>query len=186
MCTVIARLTHCPLGWFASSYIVLVPDYTLRKIRVAKWVRYYCCDRSGSLPTSSCIFIDRVALAKQGDNRIGSVRPSVCPSVCPSVRPSVRLSVRPSVRPSVSQQWATTTITSLKVIVFVSVISGRFADNRADAVDRLLITFLPPFYASLKQSKDRHRWIAWWRPFLLFLERQKISIYELSCSVREC
>ncbi len=25
--------------------------------------------------------IDRVALAKQGDNRIGSVRPSVCPSV---------------------------------------------------------------------------------------------------------
>ncbi len=28
------------------------------------------------------IFIDRVALAKQGDNALGSVRPSVCLSVC--------------------------------------------------------------------------------------------------------
>ena len=32
--------------------------------------------------SGECIFIDRVALAKQGDNVIGSVRPSVCPSVC--------------------------------------------------------------------------------------------------------
>ncbi len=28
------------------------------------------------------IFIDRVALAKQGDNVLGSVRPSVCQFVC--------------------------------------------------------------------------------------------------------
>ncbi len=28
------------------------------------------------------LIIDRVALAKQGDNRIGSVRPFVCPFVC--------------------------------------------------------------------------------------------------------
>ncbi len=35
------------------------------------------------------IFIDRIALAKQGDNRIGSVRPSVRLSVCPSVHQSV-------------------------------------------------------------------------------------------------
>ena len=31
------------------------------------------------------IFIDRIALAKQGDNRIGSVRPSVRPPVRQSV-----------------------------------------------------------------------------------------------------
>ncbi len=29
------------------------------------------------------LIIDRVALAKKGDNALGSVRPSVCPSVCP-------------------------------------------------------------------------------------------------------
>ncbi len=31
------------------------------------------------------LIIDRVALAKQGDNRIGSIHPSICLSVHPSV-----------------------------------------------------------------------------------------------------
>ncbi len=35
------------------------------------------------------LVIDRVALAKQRDDRIGGVRPSVCLSFCPSVCPSV-------------------------------------------------------------------------------------------------
>ena len=54
------------------------------------------------------MFIDRVALGKQGDNALGSVRLSVRPSVYalgnvhPSVRPSVRPSVCLSVRPSVT------------------------------------------------------------------------------------
>ncbi len=30
----------------------------------------------------TAVIIDCVALAKQGDNRIGSVRPSVCPFAC--------------------------------------------------------------------------------------------------------
>ena len=38
-----------------------------------------------SLDLDAGFFIDRIALAKQGDNRIGSVRPSVCLSVRPSV-----------------------------------------------------------------------------------------------------
>ena len=37
------------------------------------------------------IFIDRVALAKQGDNALGSVRPSVRPFVSLSVCPSWRM-----------------------------------------------------------------------------------------------
>ncbi len=39
--------------------------------------------------TAKDIFIDREALAKQGDNALGSVRPSVCPSVRLSVCPFV-------------------------------------------------------------------------------------------------
>ncbi len=43
-----------------------------------------CCDccSIGSWHPVCIIFIDRVALAKQGDYRIGSVRPSVRPFVC--------------------------------------------------------------------------------------------------------
>ncbi len=83
------------------------------------------------------MIIDRVAFAKLGDSRIGSVCPSVCLSVCPSARPSVSQRSHGSVLPSaamsnnhhyqskgdclcVCNQWA-------------------FAKNRADAVDRLLI-----------------------------------------------
>ncbi len=48
------------------------------------WVKFHW-------PLSLCNYFYRPrSLAKQGDNALGSVRPSVCPSVCPSVRPSVR------------------------------------------------------------------------------------------------
>ena len=43
------------------------------------------CKTSGS---KLMFIIDRVALAKQGDNRIGTVRPFVCGWVCVSVCPS--------------------------------------------------------------------------------------------------
>ncbi len=39
---------------------------------------YWVCDH--------IVIIDRVALAKQGDNVLGSVRPSVCVSACLFVR----------------------------------------------------------------------------------------------------
>ncbi len=61
------------------------------------------------------IFIDGVALAKQGDNRIGSVHPSV------SQRSHGRV-----------QQRAKKSHYQFKVFVSVS-------NNRTDAVDRLLI-----------------------------------------------
>ena len=72
------------------------------------------------------IFIDRIALAKQGDNRIGSVRPSVCLSVCPSVRPSVN---------------ALTAEPFYQSMVFCLCVcnQGAFIENSADAVDQLLI-----------------------------------------------
>ncbi len=41
--------------------------------------------RGGHLCDMDFIFIDHVALAKQGDNGIGSVRMSACLSVQPSV-----------------------------------------------------------------------------------------------------
>ena len=63
------------------------------------------------------IFIDRVALAKQGDN----VLSSVCPSVCPSVRLSVCAHMVERAKKGHYQS---------KEVVCVS-------NNRADAVDRL-------------------------------------------------
>ncbi len=77
------------------------------------------------------IIIDRVALAKQGDNGIGSVRPSVCVCVCVCVccaAKSNRSHYQSSgVRLCVCDQWA-------------------YAGNCADAVDRLLIiTHLRPW-----------------------------------------
>ncbi len=63
------------------------------------------------------------SLAKQGDNALGTVRPSVHLSVCPSVRLSVHLSI-----------YAKENDYQSKMFVCVST-------NRADAVDRLLILF---------------------------------------------
>ncbi len=63
--------------------------------------------------------INRVALAKQGDNVLGSVRPSVCMSVRLSV--SVRVQQRAKKGHYQSEE-------------FVCV-----SNNRADAVDRLLM-----------------------------------------------
>ncbi len=53
------------LSILALSQFIFVPsrrsgvvaDYTFRKIYLSKWVTYCCCDRLGSLPTSSCIFL---------------------------------------------------------------------------------------------------------------------------------
>ena len=64
-------------------------------------------------------------LRSEGDNILGSVRPSVCLSVRLSVRPSVRLS-------ALSRQRAKKSHYQFKVFVCVS-------NGRADAVDRLLI-----------------------------------------------
>ena len=47
--------------------------------------QYFICTLNQCLQNcalvQNMVFIDRVALAKQGDNGIGSVHPSVCPSV---------------------------------------------------------------------------------------------------------
>ncbi len=62
----------------------------LQPIQVRYQRAHYCNIHSNNQTQS--FFIDRVALAKQGDNALGSVRPSVCPSVrlwiCVSVFPS--------------------------------------------------------------------------------------------------
>ena len=64
------------------------------------------------------IIIDHVALAKQGDNALGSIHPFVCLFACPLLFVA-SLQVQ-GVRPYVCNQWA-------------------YADDRADVVDRLLI-----------------------------------------------
>ena len=64
----------------------------------------------------ACIFIDRVALAKQVDNALGSVRPSVRLFVCALLfEPSLPVQ---SICLCVCNQWA-------------------YANNRADVVDQL-------------------------------------------------
>ncbi len=94
---------------------------------------------------------DLLLTAKQGDNALGSVRPSVRPSVRLSVRPSVRPSVRLSVRPcplSQLNQVQQREIITLKFETkmkraeksdFQSEVFVCVSTNRADAVDRLLI-----------------------------------------------
>ncbi len=62
----------------------------------------------------------------EGDNVLGSVRPSVCPSVCPT-----------AVCLSINALMATIVITSLRCLSVCN--QGAYADNRAYAVDRLLI-----------------------------------------------
>ncbi len=39
-------------------------------------------EKNISFPQQKAVIIDRVALAKQGDNALGSVRPSVRPFAC--------------------------------------------------------------------------------------------------------
>ncbi len=69
-----------------------------------------------------CFVIDSVALAKQGDNRIGSVPLSVRPSVCPSVNALTAEPFRGSALPSAAM--SNNHHYQCKVIVCVSVISG--------------------------------------------------------------
>ncbi len=68
------------------------------------------------LGRSQLIFIDRVALAKQGDNALGSAPVSMCLACALTAE----------------QQRSTTLITSLRYLAY--------SDNLADAVDRILIS----------------------------------------------
>ncbi len=81
----------------------------------------------------------------EGDNVIGSVRPSVCPSACPSVRPSVSTQGQRSR----SNFWRVAV--DIRGLALPCAAKGKeeslsvqgvnvcVSNSRADAVDRLLI-----------------------------------------------
>ena len=79
--------------------------------------------------THLTIFIDRIVLAKQGDNVYGSIRPSVHPSVCALTAEQFDPLGAQLCR---VQQRAKKNHYQCRVFVCVS-------NNRADAVDRLFI-----------------------------------------------
>ncbi len=87
ICTTKAQYAPCRLSTYVclSVCLDLTEKHDRNDIRASPgsslslW--YWLVD-TRHYPIIPCLFIDRVALAKQGDNRIGSVRLSVRPSVC--------------------------------------------------------------------------------------------------------
>ncbi len=76
------------------------------------------------------IIVDQVALTRQGDNRFGSIHPSVCVSACVSVSSFVCTLTAESLVGAL-------TITSPSRLCVCN--QGAYADNFVDVVDRLLL-----------------------------------------------
>ena len=85
------------------------------------------------------IFIDRIALVKQGDNRIGSVRPSVHPSVRQSTLSRLNRLTFDLDNCQVITLKFETKMKRAEKSDFQSEVFVCVSTNRADAVDRLLI-----------------------------------------------